>query len=454
MARKIGMILYWTIGVVLLFLVYTISYNGGASDNFHKLLDTALDNNNYLDVSRTLSMYSVPLDSVPAYESDETQENNHVVIFNAVNQATATYKDEDGKEINYSTIQFTYYLFIYNNNFPTVDKKVGNTVTNQSGLKFYDDNLGKSYNYYFHVSSDVNSTELIENPNNFEAALYNVKRDDVSATKDYGFILIPVREELVTHIKNNSEIEKITSFEIIDTEGNVVDTKITVDLDFSQTFYNDLKDFRDASDIYDKYSKRNYSNLSNEEKEAYDNANDYINHFKEDFDNGLYNSNYVVGYAYDDIYNAKLVWYSIGMASLGLVVVILVFILIFYFKRIKNWAFRSHSGRTQRIVPNKDNRPKTEEDNKPKTNYDRVIEQRRIDMEKKKAREEEIKKSGNSIIRNNNEEEKVEDNEDSTLDNNDSDLVEENNNEVINEAKSEEIKEEQPEEIKEDVNEE
>ena len=84
------------------------------------------------------------------------------------------------------------------------------------------------------------------------------------------------------------------------------------------------------------------------------------------------------------------------MTALFVVVLIIVYILVFYFKKIKNWVFGGrHSRTTQRIVPNK---MPTKPIEPVKTNFDRVNEKRAEDLAKKRAQEEEIKKRGNMIV--------------------------------------------------------
>lgn len=390
MKRKIGMVLYWGIGFVFIFLAYVIGYNSGASNKYYELLNNAVDSNNHLDVARVFSTYGIPLNSKPVYESKT--ETNDIVIYCAINQANLEYKNEDNKTEHYAKIEFMYYFFIYN---PSFDNLTINNTTNLTGLKFYN-SANESFKYNFFVNENVNKEEYKDPVTSPTEAMFNVKRDVVSVYADYKFIFTYISELFMENVNNN--IGDVTKLELIDSNGNVVGNPINISFDFSEQFYQDMTEFRDNSRIIQELTGKDNSE---EDRKKLSAAEDYVTEFNDAFKNGEYNSDYVAGYPKDAIYNAKLVWSSIGIASLFAVVLALVFILIFYFKRIKNWAFGDHSGRKQRIVPNKINRttPSTESSSDNKTSFDRVNEQRKIDLEKKRAREEAIRKSGNVIVK-------------------------------------------------------
>ena len=215
----------------------------------------------------------------------------------------------------------------------------------------------------------------------------------VTTYSDYGFVFTSISELFVEGIREKLD-SPITKLELLNNKGNVVEgTTIEVNLDFSQQFYKDMAEFKQASVDLFEIEQIPSGERTSEEKTAYDNAQNYINDFNID---NYKDKGYDKGFSKDDIYTTKLIFSSIGIAALFALVVAIIYILVFYFKKIKNWVFGGrHSRTTQRIVPNK---MPTKPIEPVKTNFDRVNEKRAEDLAKKRAQEEEIKKRGNMIV--------------------------------------------------------
>ncbi len=393
MGKKIAKIIFIFIGVVFTFLAYVIAYNSGASTNYFDLLKSSAESENHAEVCKAFSMYNIPYDSKPVAESNKG-EKNEIVIYNAINQLNLSYydtTDSQSKQTNYAEIQYMYYFFIYNPSFSygAVEGK------NETGLRFYDGAGENTFTFHYVVDDNSNKDEIITNPSSPKEALFNTSRNMVTTYSDYGFVFTTISELFVKCVKEELG-GTISKFEVLDNKGEVVEgTTINLSFNFTEGFYQDLAEFKQASVDILNMEKIASGDRTSEQNAIYENAQNYLNSFKiEDYTSKGYDK----GFGKDDVYTTKLIFSSIGIASLFFLSIAIVYILVFYFTRIKNWVFGGrHSRTTQRIVPNKINNAPTYSEPR-KTNLDRVNEKRAEDLAKKKAREEEIRKNGNVIL--------------------------------------------------------
>ena len=386
MGKKIAKIIFIFIGLVFTFLAYVIAYNSGASTNYFELVNEASKSESHADMCKAFSMYQIPYDATPIAETNKGTKNE-IVVYNAINQLNLTYyetTETSSNSKNYASIQFMYYFFIYSPQFDygAIEGK------NETGLRFYGEN-GETYTFHYVVDSNSNKDEILENPKSPKEALFNTSRNMITTYSEYGFVFTSISELFVEGIREKLD-SPITKLELLNNKGNVVEgTTIEVNLDFSQQFYKDMAEFKQASVDLFEIEQIPSGERTPEEKTAYENAQNYINDFNID---NYKDKGYDKGFSKDDIYTTKLIFSSIGIAALFALVVAIIYILVFYFKKIKNWVFGGrHSRTTQRIVPTKPIEP-------VKTNFDRVNEKRAEDLAKKRAQEEEIKKRGNMIV--------------------------------------------------------
>ena len=390
MGKKIAKIIFIFIGVVFTFLAYVIAYNSGASTNYFDLVNEASKSESHSDMCKAFSMYQIPYDATPIAETNKGAKNE-IVVYNAINQLNLTYyetTETSSNSVNYAKIQYMYYFFIYSPQFDygAIEGK------NETGLRFYGEN-GETYTFHYVVDNNANKDEIVETPKSPKEALFNTSRNMVTTYSDYGFVFTSISELFVEGIREKLN-SPITKLELLNNKSNVVEgTTIEVKFDFSQQFFTDMAEFKQASVDLFEIEQISSGERTAEEKTKYDEAQNYINSFNID---NYKDKGYDKGFSKDDIYTTKLIFSSIGIAALFALVIVIVFILVFYFKRIKNWVFGGrHSRTTQRIVPNK---MPTKQPQPAKTNFDRVNEKRAEDLAKKKAQDEEIKKRGNMII--------------------------------------------------------
>lgn len=400
MGKKIAKVIFIFVGIIFTLLAYVIAYNSGASTNYYELMKQATSAESHDDPVKAFSTYNIPYDKNALVKANEG-EKNELVIYNGVNLVNLSYYetvDNKTSKTSYSKIQDMYYLFIFNPNFNygTIDS----TNKNDSGIKFYNEAGDKSFTFYFVVNSTVNSGSYLETAYNPTDSLFKTERNVVETYKSYGFILTSMPEIFINKVKEELGGD-IAKLELVDNRGDVVSgTTVDAKLDFSQEFYKDIEEFKNASNVINEIGSLSSSAKTKEQEEAYEKAVEYVNNFNvADYaDKG-----YAAGYKKDDVYTTSLIWSSIGIAALFLFAVAIIYVLVFYFVRIKNWIFSGrHANRGQRIVPNKI-RPANQTP-APKTNFDRLNEKRAEDLAKKRAKEEEIKKHGNMIMANKQEE--------------------------------------------------
>ncbi|MCR5113887.1 MAG: hypothetical protein K6A63_08125 [Acholeplasmatales bacterium] len=413
MGKIILKVLYAALGVILAFLVYVVSYNSGASTNYYKLLSDAAESENKVDIVKSFSAYEIPFDGEPVYQSGT--ENNNVVVYNGINQLNLSYYPEN-KETTYAEIQYMYYFFIFD---PAFNYSTINETSNLSGIRFYGNN--GYYDFHYVVGESINTSleEYVSKPQTVNEAILYSARDMANTYSDYGFIFTAVSEVFIDALNNtavtsdgSTGLGGVTGFDILDNHGNVVDinssdteTGATASFDFSQQFYTDMTDFKYYSRVSVNGKDETVEINGEEVTYKYDDCVDFLNDFSDNFETNY--PTYLTGYSKSLVYNSKLTWTSVGMTALFVVVLIIVYILVFYFKKIKAFIFSDHRRQTQRIVPNKP------ANNNTKTQFDKVNEQRAKDLAKqrakeaeekkaaKEARDAEIKARGNAIVVNN-----------------------------------------------------
>lgn len=391
-AKKIAKIIFVAVGVIFTFLAYVIAYNTGASSKYQDDINAAVKKNDYNEVAR-LVCYSGPYDT-NSYVNNDNDKNN-IKIYGTIAAESEKYyaKDNDTtKTVVFQEVEYFYYYCVYNPNFSygTIDGK----NTNETGIKFYNETLDKSYTYHFIVDQNnhINEAEYNAYPEKPEETVLSIGRNVLKQLDSYGFICLPMSNLFIDAVSEKIG-GTISRVELVNNKGEAVSgTTFDLKLDFSQDFFKDLAEYKENA--YIAYDLGQKSGKSDEEKEKEENANKYLNEFV--LSDELKNKGYAFSAYRDEIYSASLIWSSVGIAALFLLSVAIIFVLVFYFVPIKNWIFGGrHSRTTQRIVPNK--RPINPTPSQ-KTSFDRVNEKRAEDLAKKRAKEEEIRRNGNMII--------------------------------------------------------
>ncbi|MBR6072044.1 MAG: hypothetical protein IKP77_04335 [Acholeplasmatales bacterium] len=352
MFRTILKIGYITVVLVLAVLFGVLNYNTGADDVFIDKLREAVASEDSKELANVFSAFSLPYDGNP-YVKVDTDGKNNLTVFGSVNMLNVSYTETvDGEEKSqtYKEVENVYYVFIKNINYSDGNKIDGDNIINKTGLRFYNED-GKYYDYHFVVDKNINKEEYSDKIDTPTKGLVNAKRDLNNLFRQRGtqfdFIVSTISESLVSYIKVQLDNKDIVKFNLLDRDGEKVynlANDLEVRFDFSQQFFSDIKTFRD--------SFRLYYGAQDQEAQDYKDAVEYLEKFKV---TDLNNANYLEGLKKDEIYNAKLVWRSIGISALFVLAFTIVYILLFHFKLIKRIIFRENRNKG-RYVPNKVNR--------------------------------------------------------------------------------------------------
>ena len=344
MAKTILKIFYIAVGLVLCILFGVLNYNTGADEVYIEKVTEAYQSDDMSELVRTFSSFALPYDS-NAFVTKETNGKNKMALYGSINRLNVSYKEDD-QDKTYQGVEFIYYLFIKGIDFPSGKTTDG---TNNSGIKFYNAD-GESYEYYFIVDDKINSSEYKTTITSPTEAIMNTKRDVVnqySASRfKFDFMLVTMSETMINAVNKKLNDKPITAYEVLDTNGkSVYGDKIEMKLDFSQDFFKDMIQFRDSFKTYYDETKK--------DTDEYKAAVEYIEKCDKDHVH-LTKDNYKEGIARDEIFNAKLVWRSIGIGALFFLSFAIIYFLLFHFKLIKRIVFREKKTNT-RYVPNKYN---------------------------------------------------------------------------------------------------
>ena len=378
-------ILYITVCIVFGFIVGILSYNGGVSSNYASAIKTAAETSSY-ELAKTFSMFNLPFDNNPVTSVKFKDNNTTVDIYNAINRFDAQYYEngnpKEGK--TFSQVQDFYYMFIRNIDFNLNATAAGE---NKTSVRFYSNETTKTYEYYLDITDKVNSDKYKEYPKDKDEVVLNAKRTLSSTYRNVGsnigFVFIGLNETLVSNIEKNIG-GKITGFDITDNSGNQMLDKVTVNLDFTQQFFQDTQQFVDNI----RYYSDHYNDKDKEDNEEYKKAIDYVNNFKV-ADLG---ENYSEGYDKGTIYTSGIVWQTIGIEALMLLSFAIIFILLFKFSWIKSIVFRDRSNKKY-IINKAPNRQVIDAKLEPKKRQTRKVNnyQAKREQNKNEAKVTEIK---------------------------------------------------------------
>ena len=351
MVKTIIKIFYITVCVILSVIFGIMNYNSSSDEAYIDIVTQASKEEDTEKLVYAFSSFSLPYNATPnvTYSNGD---NDKLYIYETFNQVNANYyKDKDSKDATetFSRVEFIYYIFVRNPKFGIANVPQNGVMSNKTAIRFYNED-NKYFDYYLVVSDNINKEEYNNHPMSVKEAAINNKRTYTTTYMnnrfDYHFLLIPLSETLASCIKERLDNKDITKINYVDSKGELVYANdIDANLNYSQEFFTDLTPYRDAF--------RNYYDAKDTEegKKVKEDAKTYINNFKLSSFN---KANYKEGLKKDEIYNAGLVWKTIGFVVLFVLSFSIIYMLFFHFALIKRLVFRrSNQKSNQRYVPNK-----------------------------------------------------------------------------------------------------
>lgn len=297
-------VLFVGIAIVIGIGVFFLGYRSNYVNHIYKLVGDAIDESRYSDVAKVFGG-CFDTESIIKDNSDDYD----IVIYPGT---TLTDSVNYGEEENYYHYRKAYYFYIFKMKFTTAASSTG---TQKTGFRFYSDS--ESYNFYFTVNSDTNSSYYVSNPSNLEEVLLNSEHMSLTSG-DIKFVNLTLSDDQINMIETKLG-GKINKMAILDSLGDEVDS-FPISLNFEEAFFKDADEFITAFDKQVNDNKPDdYDEIeSNWEALIKSDDNTYTNHYS------------------DDILSPKsLIWRTVGILALYSVVMVLFFILIFHFKSIK-----------------------------------------------------------------------------------------------------------------------
>lgn len=366
--RTIVKIIYIAFALVLSVIIALGMYTSYASTNYSNLLSNAISkadttenyaDADYADIVRCFSIFSTPIKSKPDLLYADENGKDITFIYESVNQHTATYTEND-KETTIDHIENVYLVVILHPKFyyNTLSDK-----TNPSCFRFYGENENQTFDYYFNLSADCNSSIFKEKPASEKEAVLYGGRTLLDTYKEYDLIFFPLTETTIGYVKEELG-SNITGFNIVDNNSSIVYKKndtlptkaIPFNFDYPKTegsFYSDMADFVRYYNIYTD----NKNGKADIEADTVTAATQYIEKFTSDPSTSVsdFYDKYIQGYPHEAVYTgADMTLKTVGITALFVVAATLVFILLFHFRAIKNFVAKfSKKTEPEREVPNR-----------------------------------------------------------------------------------------------------
>jgi len=362
MARTLLKILY-AVFVALIGVVFAIiNYRSNAYNIIYNKTQNYIKNEEYTELVRTYCGY---FDS-QALELNLPEKNSNfkLKVFNGTQEESAG--SSTSISYYYHDYSYAYYFILTNVEFQTVNV-LSDTTYNNTGIRFIDSVNNKTYDYKFRISSTVNAKDYkakediqkIEDKtvakNTF---ILNSERELITFNNNWGFYRIIITENIIDAIEATNNMT-IDSFNILNNMGEKqFKEDVTFGFKFDQQFFNDITPVKVAYNsifpISDGYNSKPQTNT----KEEFDNAKTTYEARIKDWENELKANpdkykNYLIAYKENEVLGNSAIGPTIGVMAIYIVVIILLFILLFEFKRIRALIERFRDRKQTRYIPNK-----------------------------------------------------------------------------------------------------
>ena len=380
---------YLALAIVLGAVVGFGSYYINVSESATSKVKNALADKDYVTLSRIYSGSLIDGTNIAA-SFEET--NSYDIYMNAgVMEQSGTYynPEEDGlKTVYYHNFDMAYYIYLTDISFLYGDANgaSGKTV-HYAGIKFTSDT--NTYNYYFDVNDSYNTAvkdtdytvvkvtgddgyTYNDYNDNFDGycetqysekeLLLNSKRNLSNFYTNYGFLPVSFSSKQIYYIEELLGGD-ITSFAIINSQGEKVSGDINYSFDFDEQFFLNAKPLFDAYSkfipIYDKYGKVEGAQYTNDVSDSeYEAAVSQFNKDVEEFAYKLQNKALYPGF--ENYYNAlpesyikdsSIVFKTIMIVIVYIIAAVVLYFLFFHLKDITNLVFNRNKGPKQEIRP-------------------------------------------------------------------------------------------------------
>lgn len=348
MAKTILKVVYVTIAAVLAFVLYLGFYSSFRTDYVVNMAKTAVQNKDYVTIDK---MFNVTFDSKSILNS-QASDKVYVEVLPSISRldvSTYTKNDDDSYKANDSTylFEYNYSFYFYEIDFSLSDRSDNGKTLNNTSIRFYNDD-NKYYDYYFRITSSVNSELYTMYPLSVSEGLLNTSRDMVY-TYNYVNLCYATFNETILNIISNDYLDgkSITKYTLVDSNGSEVFTPSEIDLSFNQQF------FKETEIITFKEKYNAYLSASDDEKDT--RLTEFENWYYGENKDGVFYTFYETTahptymHQFDEsvLTPSSIIWKSIGLLALYILAVVILYILIFKFKWIKSIVTRKKANEGQ-----------------------------------------------------------------------------------------------------------
>ena len=368
MVRILLKILYFVFAGIIGVIFGIVTYRSNAYSAIYAKTQDYIKNKQYNELVRTYCGY---FDSTPIYTYEG--ENFNLVVYNGTQEVSAG--SSTSIPYYHHSYDKAYYFIMTNVKFATNDVN----SSNLTGIRLYDNsvNPAKTYDFKLRISTTINEKDYMDKDKMTKPEDYTLhnEREYINFGKNWGFYRVVLTETDIRAIKSATNMN-IDSYNIINNEGvTQLANNVAFNFGFTEQFFTDIQDLCTLYNAFMPVSDGYNSNPKTKTKEEYDAAyttyEARMNEWKTKAQSkqAPYDK-YLIAYTEGEVLGSSAVWPTIGVMSIFVVVIILLYLLLFEMKRIKGLIerIRGNRGQKQRYVPNKlpENYKKKQPEYKPK----------------------------------------------------------------------------------------
>lgn len=319
-------VLYVAVATIFGIVLFFVTYMSNQVNYIYDLIGDALTSEKYYDAVSILNGGYFDTKSIVTDTTDKME----LIIYPATTITDVSYKaGEDTKKHHHC--ENAYYINIFN---PSFDSSViSNSNTQKTGIRFNSSEY--SYDYYFVADETYNSNSYVSEPKSLSEALLNQKRSIIMGNEERNILMMPITfsESMLNEIKIKLGNQPILSIEILQNDGEPI-YKENVHLDFSETYFSDMKDFVEHFDQY--IVGVNAAGDDSDKKKELGNAfQEYYDAWMTDVFSKYEEKGYTKGVGDEVVSPGSLVWKTIGILALYALVIVMFYILLFHFKFVR-----------------------------------------------------------------------------------------------------------------------
>lgn len=334
-------VLYVGFTLIIAIVVFFLGYYSNQFNHLYGLVNSAIEEKNYAEV---VKIFDVCFDTKSKISDDSDKLD--IVLYPAVSDAGSnpeiTYGTENDMK-KYNKFEKVYYLYIFNPKYSYSDVSTGSdSAVNKTGIRFNGES--SSYDYYYIVNENYNSSEYKANPATLSEAILNNQRNLTGTVSSMNFMRFTLTETMVKEIETKLG-STITSFEILDSTGATDIYKSDVALDYKDKFFTDINDLiverNEYLNILQTTDDSEKINAANEKFSLFFNGNDQTKGWLAEFEENTATTGYSFHYDSSYLTPSSLIWQTIGMDALFIVFMILLYVVLFHFSAIRRIFSRS-----------------------------------------------------------------------------------------------------------------